>query len=478
MHLLELSAFAIYFTAILSIALLTYKKQKTDTDFVIGNRSLNYWLTALSAQASDMSSWLFMAYPALIFAGGVFNAWIAIGLITMMFFNWHFIAPKIRIATEKTNSLTLNTYFEMRFHDKGGLRIISSILSVLFFSFYISAFLVSLGYLVDSLFNINYLIGITIGLAIVVFYVFLGGYRTVAWIDLFQGFFLMGIILFIPLYLIYLIHGISPITEAIKIKNLTLSFFPDYSINTWTNILFLFAGWGLGYFGQPHIITKFMGIKKVENMHKAKYVGLSWQILSLFGATLIGLIGTYLFPTLPNPELITLEIVKNNLHPLFRGLVLCAILATTTNVMAAQFLVIASTLSEDFYKKFFHKQASHKEVLWVSRYSIILVAIFAYAIAFFKISTIYNLVLYSWSGLGSAFGPLLIFSLYTKNTSKKCAYAGMLTGGIISAVWPLFNTLLAITVPPMIPGFMASSLVILSISFIENKLKKQTCRCS
>jgi sodium/proline symporter len=470
MPILELSTFIIYFIAILSITLLTYKKQKTDTDFVIGNRSLGYWLTALSAQASDMSSWLFMAYPAIIFLGGLFNIWIAIGLIIMIFLNWHFVAPKIRIATENTNSLTLNTYFEVRFNDKGGLRIISALLSVLFFSFYISSGLVSLGYLVDTLFNLNYFIGITIGLGLVVFYVFLGGYKTVAWIDLFQGFFLMGVILFIPLYLIFTFHGFAPIINAIKLKQLSLSLFPDFSFNTWTKIFFLAGGWGLGYFGQPHIITKFMGIQKVEEMSKAKYVGLSWTTLSLIGATLIGLIGIYLFPNnLNNPELITLEIVKNNLHPFFCGLVLCAILATTTNVMAAQFLVIASTLSEDFYKRFFHKTASHEEILWASRYSVILVAVFAYIIAFFKVSTIYKLVLYSWSGLGSSFGPLILFSLYSKNISRKNAYCAMLTGGITAAIWPLINK----NIPPMIPGFFFSTFVIITILLLDKYVLKK-----
>jgi len=468
---LELSTFILYFVAILSITFFTYKKQKSDIDFVIADRSLNYWLTALSAHASDMSSWLFMAYPAQIFLGGLFNAWAAIGLTLFMFLNWHFIAPKIRIATEKTNSLTLNTYFEMHFNDKGGLRIISACLSVLFYAFYISAFLVGLGYLVDTLFNLNYLIGITIGVGIVVFYVFLGGYRTVAWIDLFQGFFLMGVILFIPIYLICHFYGIGPIINAVKAKHLSLSLFPDFSINTWIQILFLAGGWGLGYFGQPHIITKFMGIQKVEEMHKAKYVGISWEILSLCGATFLGLIGIYLFQSINNPELITLEIVKKHLPAFFCGLVLCSILATTTNVMAAQFLVIASTLSEDFYKRFFHKNATHQDVLKISRYSVILVALCAYILALFKISSIYKLVLYAWSGLGSSFGPLLIFSLYSKNISKTGAYAGMLTGGITAAIWPIFNTLLSVDIPPMIPGFALSSLVIYLAPKVQHSIK-------
>lgn len=458
---MHLYTFIIYFTALLCFAFITYRKQKSDTDFVIANRSLNYWLTALSAQASDMSNWLFMAFPASIFLGGIFNVWAAIGLIVMMFLNWQFVASKIRVATEKTNSLTLNAYFENRFNDSsGGLRTIASLLSILFFTFYISSGLMGLGFLVESLFNMQYVVGITVGLGIVVFYVFLGGYRTVAWIDLLQGLFLLGVILFVPIYLITSGNPIASITASMKAKGISTSLFPDFSLMTLMNIVFLAAGWGLGYFGQPHIITKFMGIRDVNKMWKAKYVGISWLILSLTGATLLGLIGIHLFSKLSNPELVVLEIVKLTLVPLFAGLVLCAILAATTNVMAAQILVVASSLAEDFYKRFLRPIASHKQVLWASRYGVILIATFAYVVAFFKISTIYKLVLYSWSGLGSSFGPILLVSLYSKKMTKREAYVGMLTGGIVAATWPYFNQFIAIEIPSMIPGFSLSLITI------------------
>jgi sodium/proline symporter len=189
--LLEVGTFVGYFVVLVLIATLSYRKQKSDKDFLLGNRSLNFWLTALSAHASDMSSWLFLGYPALIFTTGLFSAWAAVGLTVFMFLNWHFIAPKIRTATEQVESLTLSSYFEARFADSSGrIRLVSAAMSVLFFTFYISSGLVGMGVLVESLFGLNYLIGISIGLFIVMAYVFMGGYRTVAWIDLFQGFFL------------------------------------------------------------------------------------------------------------------------------------------------------------------------------------------------------------------------------------------------------------------------------------------------
>ncbi len=464
---LEVATFFGYFAVLLLIAGLSVKKQKSDTDFLIGNRSLNFWLTALSAHASDMSSWLFLGYPALIYSEGLFSAWAAIGLTVFMFLNWQFIAPRIRTITEQSNSLTLSSYFENRFADSSGsLRFISGAMSVLFFTFYISSGLVGLGVLVESLFNLNYLIGISIGLAIVVVYVFAGGYRTIAYIDLFQGFFLLGVIVFIPAYLLIQIGGLAPVMKAAADKNLSTSLFPDFSAHTMWQIFSTAAGWGLGYFGQPHIITKFMGIRQVSDMAKAKYVGISWQTIALTAATMVGMIGIYVFPHgLADTQQVILNIVKTTLAPFFAGLVLCAILAATTNVMAAQILVVASNLSEDFYKKFFRKEATPVELLRVSRISVVLISLVAFSIAYFKISTIYQLVLYSWSGLGASFGPLLLLSLYVKNINKYGAFAGILVGGLTAAIWPAFDK----TVPSLIAGFVLSIIAIELVSYLARK---------
>jgi len=473
MHYLEILVFFLYFFILLSVAFMSYHRQKSDTDFVIGNRSLSFWLTALSAHASDMSSWLFLAYPALIFTKGIFYCWAAIGLTVFMYINWQFIAPKIRSFTGKCHNLTLNAYFESRFNDKTKvIRTISSLMTLLFYVFYISAGLVSLGYLVETLFGLNYYFGISIGLVIVAFYVFLGGYTTVAWIDLFQGFFLLFVILLIPAILLYKVDGFATVAQALKTQGLTTTLFPDFSTKTIIQILLLACGWGLGYFGQPHIITKFMGIKHVNEMHKAKYLGISWQILALFGATLFGLIGVVFFPEgLPKEELLTLHIVQTYLPAFFAGLVLCAILAATTNVIAAQILVVASSLAEDFYKRLFHEDASHKKILFVSRLGVVGTAIIAFLIAFFQPSTIYQLVLYSWSGLGASFGPLLLISLHYKKVTRTAAIFGILIGGITSAFWPLF---FGMDIIPLIPAFILSSAAIFLISSMSKKQKKFT----
>ena len=462
----QIVTFFSYFAIILAIAFLSYRKQSSNTDFIMGNRSLNFWLTALSAHASDMSSWLFLAYPAAIFTQGLFYAWAAIGLTGFMFLNWQFIAPKIRTATEQLGSLTLNSYFESRFGDTSGhIRIVSASMAVLYFTIYISSCLVGLGLIVESLFGLSYLLGISLGALIIVIYLFLGGYKTVAWIDLFQGFFLLGVIVFIPTYLLIEFGGIKPVMRVVELKNISFSLFPDFSFNTFWVITMTVTSWGLGYFGQPHIIKKFMGIRRVVDMHKAKWVGISWQTIALTAATLIGLLGIFMFPDgIPDPEQLILNIVKTTFASFFAGLVLCAILAATTNVMAAQVLVVVSNLTEDFYKRLFRKKASQQELLWVSRASVILVALLGYIIAFFKPTTIYKLVLYAWSGLGASFGPLLLLSLYAKNINRKGAFAGILVGGVVAAIWPYFEDPLGIS--SVLAGFICSAIAIQVISFI------------
>lgn len=469
--LLQLGTFIGYFAILLLVAFFFTKKQKSDTDFVLGDRSLNFWLTALSAHASDMSSWLFMAYPALIFTTGLFSGWTAIGLIFGMLLSWKFIAPKIRTATEQTNSLTLNAYFENRFGDtSGSIRLVAASMSVFFLTVYIASGLVGLGLLVESLFHLNYLVGITVGLAIVVVYVFAGGYRTVAYIDLVQGFFLLGVILFIPLYLLPKIGGFAAIVQASETKNLPVSLFPDFSIKTIWKLLMPALGWGLGYFGQPQIVTKFMGIKHVSDMKRAMWVGMSWQTIALTAATLLGLIGIVLFPEgLATPEHMILEVVKTTLVPFFAGLVLCAILAATTNVMSAQLLVVASNLSEDFYKKIIRRKATSQELLRVSRLSVVAIAGISFIIAFFKISTIYKLVFYAWSGLGASFGPLILLSLHSKRINRYGAFSGILAGGLTAIIWDFLGLESSTTVPSMVSGFVMSSLTIWIVSFLTRK---------
>ena len=476
MYTYELSAIVIYFIILLVIGYLSYRKSLSADDFIIGGRSLNYWLTALAAHASDMSSWLFMGYPAAIFMTGMLGVWTAIGLFVCMFLNWQLIAPKIRVATEQFNSLTFSSFFESRLGDTSGLiRLFSALILVVFYTIYISAGLTGMGDLLTTLFNIHYGVAILIGILIVIPYVFSGGYTTLAWIDLFQGCFLLCVIIFIPLYLLSGVGGLEGIRESLTAHQLATSLLPNFSSDTIFSILANTLGWGLGYFGQPHIVTKFMGIRNVSEIPKSKWVGMSWMFLSLSAATLVGAIGVPFFNgTLSNPEEVFIKMVQASFHPFIVGFVLCAVLAATINAMSSQVLVLTSSLAEDFYKRMFRPRASSKELLLVSRLGVIVAGSVAFAIAFKKTSTIYDLVQYAWSGIGSSFGPLVLLSLYSNRVTKHGAWAGILGGGFVSAIWPYFNQFFKHPISPMLPGFSISFALILIISHISRR-KKNIC---
>lgn len=462
----ELSAMVLYFLVLLTIGYFSYRRSLSVDDFIIGSRSLNYWLTALAAHASDMSSWLFLAYPATVFSQGLIGVWTAIGLIVCMFLNWQLIAPKIRVATEQFNSLTFSSFFESRLGDTSGhIRLYSAIILVVFYTIYISAFLIGLGDLLTSLFTIDYGIAILIGVLLVVPYVFTGGYVTLAWIDLFQGCFLLLVILFIPFYLLKGVGGFSGITQSMDLHHLSRSLFPDFSTATWISIASMALGWGLGYFGQPHIVTKFMGIRNVSEISKSKWIGMSWMVLSLGAATLVGLVGIPFFNgTLEHPELLFIQMVKTSLPAFFVGLVLCAVLGATINAMSSQILVLASSLTEDFYKRLIRPHATSKELLIISRLGVVIVGTISFFIAYHKTDTIYALVNYAWSGIGSSFGPLVLLSLYSDRVNKYGAWAGILGGGLISATWPLINKLIPHQISPLLPAFFCSLLLILIVS--------------
>lgn len=469
----ELLAVIIYFSFILIISISSYSRNQTSTDFIIGNRSLNYWFTALAAHASDMSSWLFMAYPAMIFMFGLSKCWIAVGLLLFMYLNWQFVAPRIRVLSEKTNTLTFFSFLEKQFDDRTGtLRIFTALVCFVFYTIYISAGLVGLGLLTESLFNIPYHWAILISILIALPYVMIGGYRTLASIDLFQGIFLMLMIVFVPFFLFNKIGGLEGIATAAHSQNISLSLLPDFSTKTVLSAILVMLGWGLGYFGQPTIITKFMGIRNAHEIPKSKMVGMSWMLISLAAATFVGLVGLAFFQgNLKNSEMIFIDLVKQSFHPFLIGLILCAVFAASINVMSSQMLVLSSTFSEDIYKRIIQPNASSARLLLVSRLGIVAVSMIAFAIAYFRISSIYSLVLYAWSGLGASFGPLIIFSLYAKQPDRRSAWAGIITGSLGSASWPWINAHFDLPIDPIIVGFGLSCLVMWVFSIFQKKEK-------
>ncbi len=465
MNIQLLIAFITYFGVLFAIGAACYAKTKSSTEFMIGDRSVNFWVTAIAAHASDMSAWLFMGFPAAIYTQGLVGGWIAVGLIGGMFLSWHFVAHKLRVMTEQFNVITLSSFFEKRFADKTGMiRLTSSIVTLLFFVFYIAAGLTGMGYVFESVFNINYLVGMTIGLFVSLCYIVAGGFVAIAWSHFFQGVFLLAMILLVPLYALYNLGSIQPIIDAAAERHIPLTLLPplttDYFITMLNGIM-----WGIGYLGMPHILVNYLGIDNPDNIRKAKYLGMFWLIISLICSTAVGLVGIGYFTTLANSEMVFVELVKLLFNPLLTGFILCAILAATMSTIDTQILVASNALTEDFYKKVMKKTITEKELVWFSRMSIIAIAVISYALAAQKNATVMGLVSYAWSGLGSAFSPLVIASLYSTKVNKHGALASIITGALVAGLWPFTNSALL----PLIPGALASSLVLYFVSMLYKK---------
>lgn len=464
-------AFGLYFLLLIGVGLLASHRQKNASDYLLGGRSLNYWVIAISANAADMSAWLFMGLPMVVYLNGLFHFWTAIGLMVFMFLNWHLVAPRLRVETERLSCLTLSSYFEQRLQDHSGwLRVTSAFISILFLTTYVAAGLIGLGYLFESLFHLNYFLGCLLGISAILLYTYLGGFTAIAWTDFFQGMFLLVVVISVPTLAVVAMGGTETIWSNAASKGAAMTLLPDLSGATLCEILSLSAGWGFGYFGQPHIVNKFMAIKNPSELNKSKWISTLWQCLALSAATCVGLTAIGFFPNpLTNNELVFVEMVQHLFSPFFAGLVLCAILAATISTMDSQILVLASVIAEDLYKNTLHKNATSQQVVWVSRLSVVITCIAALAIAYERPKTIFELVNYCWVGLGCSFGPVLLMCLYYKKTTRYGAFCGMLFGGFIGALW----NGLGFGISAMIPGFFGGLATVWLVSLATFKQPQQ-----
>lgn len=466
-------AFLCYFAILIIIAFVSHRKQTTNTEFIVGNRSLSFWLTALSAHASDMSGWLFMGLPMVIHMNGLSGSWIAVGLLIGMFLNWQFVATKLRIMTEESKTCTLSSFFEKRFDDHSGMiRIVTALMLIYYLTHYLAAGLTAMGILIESVFDINYYWGLTFATIVVVSYTFGGGFVTIAWTDLFQALFLLFVIILMPVIgLFHINNPLNAIQQYAASHPGYLSVLGEKDPQSFLSALFLVTSWGLGYFGMPHIITKFMGIRNVSEMHKSKYLGMTWQFLALSAAIAVGVVGGILFQDkLDNPQLIFIQMVKTLTSPFIAGFILCGVLAANLSTMDSQLLVCASAVGEDLYKRFAEKRSKPLQLVRASRAGVIAIAFVALLIAYMRNATVYDSVEYAWSGLGSSFGPLVLMSLYGKKINRYGAMAGIIIGGGLAGIWPRLNPLLFdIQIPSMIVGFSLGFLGIFIVSRMTGK---------
>lgn len=478
MNVQLLSSIVIYMFGMLLIGYYAYKRTSNLSDYMLGGRTLGPAVTALSAGASDMSGWLLMGLPGAMFAQGLSASWIVIGLTLGAYANWLYVAPRLRMYTEvANNSMTIPAFLENRFNDDSNmLRLISALVIIIFFTFYVSSGMVSGGVLFETTFNLDYHVGLWVIAGVVISYTLFGGFLAVSWTDFVQGLIMFTALILVPAVTIMQIGGIGPSFSEIKAIDPTL--FDVFKGTSFLGIVSLFA-WGLGYFGQPHIIVRFMAISSVKEIKKARRIGMSWMIFSVVGAMFTGFVGLAYYSKqgmrLSDPETIFIELSGILFHPIITGFLLAALLAAVMSTISSQLLVTSSSLTEDLYKTFFRRSATDKELMVIGRLSVLVVSVISVLIAYNKSGTILSLVGYAWAGFGSAFGPAILLSLYWKRMNKWGALAGMVAGASTVIIWTSVP-LLKNTIYEMVPGFGISLLAIYAVSLLTPAPCSQTQR--
>ena len=449
MDAITIIAFILYFVVVLGIGYFFYHKTHSMEDYVLGGRELNPYVSAMSAQASDMSGWLLLGLPGAIFVAGLGEIWIGIGLAIGSYLAWLFVAKRLRVYSEKCgNALTVPEFFSNRFRDeKGYLRLVSSIVILVFFTFYVTSGFVSGGNVFISIFggDIDYKVAVWITAGIIVVYTFMGGFKAVCWTDFVQALLMLFAIIIVPLAALGHIDG--GWDNMINIVNNEVDHFTSLG---WDGgkpitaiVLVSCLAWGLGYFGMPHIIVRYMAIKNPEEVKIARRVGTAWIVLALIGAALIGMIGHAWAVdngiVITNPERIFLEIIGSGIFATFiAGILYAALMAAVMSTADSQLLVASSAATNDLYAKYAKGEHSDEKLMWISRGIVIVVALLAAVFAMDENSSIMSLVSFAWSGFGAAFGPIMILALFWKRINAKGALAGMLTGFIVDVVWNTF----------------------------------------
>ncbi|MCK9313612.1 MAG: sodium/proline symporter PutP [Methanocorpusculum sp.] len=463
-----IAVFIIYFGIMIYIGFFYMKKNKTVGDFILGGRGLHRWVTALSAEASDMSGWLLLGLPGLAYVSGLSSAgWTAIGLAIGTYLNWKFVAKRLRVYTRKAkDSLTLPEFFVNRFGDKKAyISALSSIFIIVFFVVYTAAQFVAGGKLFNSVFGLDYTVAMLICAGIVVCYTFTGGFKAVCLTDFIQGMLMLFALILVPIVAVIMLFGTGEATIASIDPNM-LSLFIDPATGEFISVFVVVSGlaWAFGYFGQPHILPRFMAIEKPDEIPKARHVAMVWVIISLIAAIFIGLIGQIFFSTpLGNPETVFIEMTKESLFSLIAGVIYCGILGAIMSTASSQMLVASSAISQDLYKTFFNKKASQKSLLMLSRITVLVVAALAITLSLDKTSSVFAIVSFAWAGFGATFGSVILVGLFWKRMNWQGALAGILAGGITAFLWYVF--LAAPTgIYEMIPGVIVSLLAIYIVS--------------
>jgi sodium/proline symporter len=464
----------LYMGVCLALGFVAYRRTANLADFILGGRSLGSWVTAFSAQASDMSGWLLMGLPGLAYLAGFDAVWLVTGLIAGTYLNWKFIAAPLRVRTEQLgDSLTMPDYFERRFDDRSRiLRTLTALFILVFFTFYASSGFVATGRLFESLFGMHYHDAMFWGSVVMLAYTFFGGFLAVSWSDVLQGTLMFFALVLVGAVGVGLAGGYGAMIATLEARDPALL---DPFVGSGGEALGAIGiasllAWGLGYPGQPHILARFMAIRSAEEMPTARRVAMGWVIVVLLAAVVVGLAGAVLVsPALegPDSEKVFILMATTHLHPVLAGICLSGILAAIMSTASAQLLVASSAFAQDFYKGLFRRDPGRLELLWVGRGAVLGIALLAYLLALNPDNKVLDLVAWAWAGFGAAFGPAIVLSLYWRGMTRNGALAGMLAGGLTVILWkqgsgPLF------ALYEMVPGVILSAVAIVVVSLMQS----------
>ncbi|MGJ0203990.1 sodium/proline symporter PutP [Leucobacter sp. gxy201] len=461
-------ALGVYFAAMIAIGVFAARKTSDHEDYMLGGRNLPPWVAALSAGASDMSGWLIMGLPGAVYVAGLIEGWIAVGLTIGAYLNWRLVAPRLRAYTQVSkNSITIPSFFENRLRDSTRiLRVVSSLVILVFFTLYISSGMVAGGKFFESAFGSSYMLGMLLVTVVTLAYTMFGGFLGASLTDVVQGLMLVIAVVVVPVAAIIAVGGVGEATELItSLRPEHFNVFGEAGATSVT-ILGIASGlaWGLGYFGQPHIIVRFMALRKPADAKAGRRIGITWQIVSLAGAVLAGLIGVaYVAKNdidLADPETVLLMMSQTLLHPLVSGLVLAAVLAAIMSTFSSQLIVCSSALVEDLYKVVRKTPPPEKTLVVLGRACVLGVAIIAAILALVPNDTVLGLVSFAWAGFGAAFGPIVLLSLYWRKLTNWGALAGMVTGTATVFIWKAFETGLY----ELLPAFIVATVVAVVVS--------------
>jgi sodium/proline symporter len=457
------ATFIAYFVIVLTIGFYCCRKNESSEDYLLGGRRMGALVTAISAEASDMSGWLLMGLPGAIYLGGMVNAWIAIGLLIGTILNWVLVAGRLRLYTQKTDAITLPRFFEKRFGDPTGLlRSLSAIVILIFFTIYVSSGLVAAGKLFESSFGIPYWVSVIVGGLVTVGYTLVGGYHAVCRTDVFQGMLMLGALVVVPIAACVQSGGVEPIRAAMTQKGVPTGLIPNWAGSTLLGILSAMA-WGLGYFGQPHILTRFMSVRSLAKLRQSMLIAIVWVAVSLSGAVIIGLVGIEMFDNLSGgqEEKVFIHMIGRVAHPLLAGVMLAAIMAAVMSTIDSQLLVSSSALTEDLRRTRGPYSAAARTAL-LGRVCVVVISAIALVLALRPNNTILDIVAYAWGGFGAAFGPAILFALFSRRTAWPSVLTGMAVGTIVLVAWKQAG--LSGRMYEIVPGFAANCIAILLVN--------------